>query len=209
MKAAVFDFGGVMTASTMPMLAKEFADKAGIPWKAITQGFAKHRHAYDAGDITISEMYANIWRDAGLDISEEETALIVKADRASWLFRNERTLAWMKSLKAEGRAIGILTNMAPDFAPVFHEHYGDFIAQADAMVISGLERMHKPNREIYDLLYSRLNAVRPMGRDNLVFVDDVAENCEAARAAGWQAIRFADNGQVERDFAELCAGEGR
>ena len=199
MKAAVFDFGGVMTTSTMPERVRETIRDYGIAWDVVKQGFAKYRHAYDAGDISLRELYERTWRDAGLEISAEATERIIQADRASWLYRNERTLAWMRALKAKGRTIGILTNMAPDFAPLFKEHFADFIALADAMVISGLEHMHKPNRDIYDLLRERI----ALPASELVFIDDVAENCEGARAAGWNAIQFHTNDQVENDFAKF------
>lgn len=198
MNAVVFDFGGVMTTSTMPQRVKDAVDELGISWDGVKRGFAKYRHAYDAGDISLRRLYENTWRDEGIAVSPETTERIIQADRASWLYRNERTLEWMKSLKASGHAIGILTNMAPDFAPLFKEHFADFIALSDALVISGLEHMHKPNREIYDLLRSRI----ALPAEQLVFIDDVAENCEGARAAGWNAIQFLSNEQVERDFRE-------
>ena len=202
MKAIVFDFGGVMTATTMPELARGPVEELGVRWEAVEDGFRRYRHAYDAGDITMLEMYARIWADAGVSPSPEATRRVIEADRASWLRRNERTQAWMKRLHDEGRAVGILTNMAPDFAPLFLEHYADFVAQADAMVISGLERMHKPNRDIYDLLYARLSAARAdvAGPHDLVFIDDVEENCRGAEAAGWRAIRFRTNDQVEAEW---------
>lgn len=198
MKAAVFDFGGVMTTSTMPQRVKEAVEEYGLSWDAVKRGFAKYRHSYDAGDISLRQLYENTWRDEGVAVTPEMNERIIQADRSSWLYRNERTLEWMKSLKADGRRIGILTNMAPDFAPLFKEHFADFIALADALVISGLEHMHKPNREIYDLLRERI----ALPASELVFIDDVAENCEGARAAGWNAIQFISNDQVERDFRE-------
>lgn len=196
MKAVVFDFGGVMTTSTMPQRVKEAVDEYGLSWDGVKRGFAKYRHAYDAGDISLRQLYENTWRDEGVTVSTEMTERIIQADRASWLYRNERTLEWMKSLKAEGRHIGILTNMAPDFAPLFKQHFADFIALADAMVISGLEHMHKPNRDIYDLLRERI----ALPASELVFIDDVAENCDGARAAGWNAIQFVSNDQVEKEL---------
>lgn len=196
MKAVVFDFGGVMTTSTMPLCVMDAVNEFGLPWEAVTRGFMKYRHAYDGGDISIRELYERTWSDAGISVTPEMMERMVKADRASWLRRNERTLEWMKSLKAEGRRIGILTNMAPDFAPVFKEHFADFIALSDALVISGLEHMHKPNREIYDLLRSRI----ALPAADLVFIDDIAENCAGARAAGWNAIQFISNDQVEQQF---------
>lgn len=196
MKAVVFDFGGVMTTNVMPERVKAYAESEGIPWSALEEGFAKYRHDYDGGFITIGEMYAKIWADAGLEVASEVHAKILEEDAASWLYRNERTLEWMRKLRSQGLKIGILTNMAPDFAVKFRETFADFIALADAMVISGEERLFKPQLAIYELLASRLG----LPGNELLFIDDVEENCDGARRAGWTAIRFRSNEQVESDF---------
>ena len=197
----VFDFGGVMTTSTMPRRVMELAKERGIDWDVFVRGFAAHRLDYDRGDITLAEMYARMWSDAGLSVDGEPTSAFMKADDESWCYRNERTLGWMKSLKARGFRIGILTNMAPVFArrhfrPLFAGH----IALADAMVISGEEHMVKPDREIYDLLRRRI----ALPAAELCFIDDIERNTAGARAAGWNAIRFMSNEQVESDFEELA-----
>lgn len=201
-EAAVFDFGGVMTTSTMPMRVIELAEAKGIDWGVFKRGFDAHRLDYDAGRITLAEMYDLIWRDAGIVVDAGTNAAFMEADDRSWCYRNERTLAWMKALKSRGYKIGILTNMAPRFAREhFRSAFADFIAQADAMVISGDEGIVKPQREIYDLLRGRI-ALPPA---SLLFVDDLERNVAAARAAGWQAVRFETNDQVEADFERLIA----
>ena len=198
--AVVFDFGGVMTTSTMPQRVIALAKEKGIDWNVFVDGFNAHRLDYDAGHITLGEMYALIWGDAGLSVSDETTAAFMKADDESWCYRNERTLGWMRSLKARGFKIGILTNMSPRFAAEhFRSTFADFISLADAMVVSGDEGMVKPQREIYDLLRTRIDL--PAGE--LCFVDDVEKNVEGSRAAGWNAIRFVSNEQVESDFESL------
>ncbi|MBQ1790530.1 MAG: hypothetical protein II008_10140 [Oscillospiraceae bacterium] len=146
-RAVVFDFGGVMTTSTMPQRVIALAKEKGIDWNVFVDGFNAHRLDYDAGHITLGEMYALIWGDAGLSVSDETTAAFMKADDESWCYRNERTLEWMKALKGRGFRIGILTNMAPKFAREhFRSRFADFIALADAMVISGDEGIVKPQR---------------------------------------------------------------
>lgn len=198
--AVVFDFGGVMTTSTMPQRVIALAKEKGIDWNVFVDGFNAHRLDYDAGHITLGEMYALIWSDAGLSVSDETTAAFMKADDESWCYRNERTLEWMKALKERGFKIGILTNMAPKFAREhFRSRFADFIALADAMVISGDEGMVKPQREIYDLLRSRIN----LPAEELCFIDDVEKNVNGSRAAGWNAIRFVTNDQVEADFEKF------
>ena len=199
-RAVVFDFGGVMTTSTMPQRVIALAKEKGIDWNVFVNGFNAHRLDYDAGRITLGEMYALIWGDAGLSVSDETTAAFMTADDESWCYRNERTLAWMKALKERGFKIGILTNMAPTFGRAFFRpRFADFIALADALVISGDEGIVKPQREIYDLLRSHIG----LPAEELCFIDDVEKNINGSRAAGWHAIRFNTNEQVEADFEKL------
>src|SRR3546814_16059952 len=66
------------------------------------------------------------------------------------------------------------------------------------VVISGAEGMKKPDRRIYDLLIGRF-ALTPA---RTLFIDDRADNAQAARDAGWQAIVFTS---AEELAAELRA----
>ena len=198
--AVVFDFGGVMTTTTVPQRVVELAKEKGIDWNVLIDGFNAHRLEYDAGRILLVELYARIWRDAGISVPAETTAAFMKADDESFCYRNERPREWMAALKGRGFKIGILTNMAPRFARErFEPVFADFIALADAMVISGDEGMVKPQREIYDLLRSRIG----LPAEELCFIDDVERNVNGAIAAGWNAIRFVTNAQVEADFEGL------
>lgn len=196
MKGVVFDFGGVMTTTTMPERVRKVTDSLGIPWQVIEDGFSKYRRLLDGGYYDLDALYDLIFAGADIKVSAEDLAKIVEEDTASYLYRNERTLAWMKELKAKGYKIGILTNMPPAFAVHFRKTFADFIALADAMVISGEERMFKPQRRIYELLRERIG----LDASDLIFIDDVEANCEAARKAGWQAIRFVSNAQIESRY---------
>ena len=90
----------------------------------------------------------------------------------------------MRRLKADGRKLGILTNMSPDFYErLFVPRAAAYRALVDAEVVSGLEHLYKPQRAIYDLMAQRL-ALPP---ERLLFFDDTPANVEAARACGWQA----------------------
>ena len=198
--AVVFDFGGVMTTSTMPERVIELSEETGIPFEIIKEGFSKHRLKYDADDMTLREMYETIWKDAGLAVDEKTTERFLEADSASWLYRNERTREWMEELKRRRFKIGILTNMSSTFGNLhFKKTFADCIALADAMVISGEERLFKPQPAIYNLLRERID--RPA--EELCFIDDVEKNVAGAEACGWHAIRFMTNAQTEEDFERL------
>ena len=47
MKAVVFDFGGVMTTTTMPERVREAVCGLGVDWGVVERGFARYRHACD------------------------------------------------------------------------------------------------------------------------------------------------------------------
>ena len=197
----VFDFGGVMTTSTMPERVRKCTDEFGIDWKHLADGFAKYRRLMDGGFITMDEMYDLIWADADIRITDEQKARIHEEDIASFMdeYVNRTTLGWMKALKAEGYKIGILTNMSSEFARRFRKVFAEFIAVADAMVISGEEKMYKPQKRIYDLLGERIG----LPAEELCFIDDAEANCDGARRAGWHCIQFESNEQAERDFRAL------
>ena len=203
LSAAVFDFGGVMTTSTMPERVRACTKELGIDWECLAAGFARYRRLMDGGFITIREMYDIIWADAGISLSEEMRERILEEDFASFLEgnRNLQTLEVMRGFKSLGFKIGILTNMPPNMAPRFRKVFADFIELADAMVISGEERMFKPQPCIYELVRTRLGG--PPASE-LCLVDDSEDNCQGARRAGWSAVRFRDSEQAARDFMALA-----
>ena len=66
-------------------------------------------------------------------------------------------------------------------------------------VVSGVEKMHKPNADIYELAMSRFG----LSPESSVFLDDTAKNVAGARSAGMHAFRFVDADQARRDLESL------
>lgn len=182
----VFDFGGVISVSPREGWSLyPFCAARGVGRAAVDAGWARYRHLWDGGFISFKEMYRRVFADAGVGISDADVAELWEIDAVAWI-RDLRadTLELMRALKARGRRIGILTNMSPDFHErLFVPRAAAYRALADAEVVSGLERLYKPERPIYDLMARRMGL--PPGR--LLFVDDTPANVEAARGYGWQA----------------------
>lgn len=182
----VFDFGGVISVSPREGWSLyPFCAARGVGRAAVEAGWARYRHLWDGGFISFEEMYRRMFADAGVGISDADLAELWEIDAVAWI-RDLRadTLELMRALKARGRRIGILTNMSPDFHErLFVPRAAAYRALADAEVVSGLERLYKPERPIYDLMARRMGL--PPGR--LLFVDDTPANVEAARGYGWQA----------------------
>ena len=182
----VFDFGGVISVS--PMEGWElypFSAARGVDRTTVAAGWKRYRHLWDGGFISFDEMYRRIFADAGVEISAADLEELWEIDAVGWI-RNLRpeTLDLMRMLKAQGKKLGILSNMSPDFHDrLFVPRAADYRALADVEVISGLEKLYKPERPIYDLTQRRMG----LSPERLLFLDDTPVNVNAARSYGWQA----------------------
>ena len=182
----VFDFGGVISVS--PMEGWElypFCAARGVDRTTVAAGWKRYRHLWDGGFISFDEMYRRIFADAGVEISAADLEELWEIDAVGWI-RNLRpeTLDLMRMLKAQGKKLGILSNMSPDFHDrLFVPRAADYRALVDVEVISGLEKLYKPERPIYDLTQRRMG----LSPDRLLFLDDTPVNVNAARSYGWQA----------------------
>lgn len=182
----VFDFGGVISVS--PMEGWElypFCAARGVDRTTVEAGWKRYRHLWDGGFISFDEMYRRIFADAGVEISGADLEELWEIDAVGWI-RNLRpeTLDLMRMLKAQGKKLGILSNMSPDFHDrLFVPRAADYRALADVEVISGLEKLYKPERPIYDLTQRRMG----LSPERLLFLDDTPVNVNAARSYGWQA----------------------
>ena len=182
----VFDFGGVISVS--PMEGWElypFCAARGVDRTTVEAGWKRYRHLWDGGFISFDEMYRRIFADAGVEISGADLEELWEIDAVGWI-RNLRpeTLDLMRMLKAQGKKLGILSNMSPDFHDrLFVPRAADYRALVDVEVISGLEKLYKPERPIYDLTQRRMG----LSPERLLFLDDTPVNVNAARSYGWQA----------------------
>ena len=190
-RGVVFDFGGVISISPRgdgwPLIA--YCETLGISRAAFDEAWRKFRAKWDGGECSFEELYRLTFADAGLPPpTPEQLKRLWELDAEGWVKEiSAETLALMKDLKSMGRKIGILSNMSEDFYELlFAPRCAEHIALADAVVISGIERMVKPDRAIYDLAADRLG----LAPHDLLFLDDTEANVEAARRFGWRSLLY-------------------
>ncbi len=95
------------------------------------------------------------------------------------------TVDILDRLKNDGYEIHALTNWSAETFPIARARFG-FLAQFETILVSGEERLKKPDARIFDLLLTRIG--HPAER--CVFIDDSAKNIEAAAKLGFDAILF-------------------
>lgn len=105
---------------------------------------------------------------------------------------------WVRSLKAEGYFVYILSNYGKTSFENRKEPFS-FLSEADGRVISYEVLSVKPEREIYQALEKRYG-IQP--RES-VFIDDLEINVEAARRYGYAGIVFQSKRQAEEEIKKL------
>ena len=200
-RGIVFDYGGVLARWPVPADFSPVAEAVGLTWRMYEAGFARYRRAYDGGELSCRDMYARILADNALAADDAQLAALVRADDDSWTHPVPEVLAWMRELKAAGYRIGILTNMeAGYFARCFRIHFAAHLALADAVVVSGVEGVTKPDAAIYRLMERRIG----LAPAELVFMDDMPGNVAGARRLGWNAFRFTSCAAARAALARLA-----
>jgi 2-haloacid dehalogenase len=91
-----------------------------------------------------------------------------------------------------------LTNWSHELFPTALRLY-DFMHWFDGRVVSGEERMRKPQPEFYKLLLDRYG-LQP---SDVVFIDDNLRNIKAAEAMGIKSIRFESPEQLRACLQEM------
>ncbi|MBF6179984.1 HAD family hydrolase [Nocardia otitidiscaviarum] len=207
MSMVYLDFGGVLSPP-IAELFEAYERKTGIAPAALQWAMA--RVAADLGvaplaPIELAMLPETEWvdrlhaalreRDPAVDLSRSEREF-----GAQWFAGhdvNPRVRQLVFDLRARGHRVGILTNNVVEWEPVWRRMV-DLDDAVDHIVDSCRVGVRKPDPAIFDLARERAG----VPAEECVLVDDLAENCAAAIAAGWRAVRFVDAAQA---IAELNA----
>lgn len=167
---------------------------------------SKERRDWFFANVCTSEW--NIEQDRGRSWAEAEALLIeefpdetktIRAFRQNWHkmvpAAIDGSVAIMRALIAADRDVTMLTNFAADTF-VEAKQLFPFLSEPRGVTVSGEVGLIKPDVAIYEMHHGAfgLNPART------IFIDDVPANVEAARKAGWQAVRFIDSAILKSDL---------
>lgn len=115
----------------------------------------------------------------------------------------EESIALLAELKARGVRLLALTNWSQETFPVARQRY-PFLQWFEGIVVSGEERLIKPDPRIYQRLLDRYT-VDPA---RALYIDDSARNVGAAEALGMRGWWFRDAPGLRDGLIELALLEG-
>jgi len=187
----VFDFGGVLfrwqpralLARLMPQRART-PDEAQALFDAIFENYGGDWGEFDRGTIERGPLAERIARRTGVTEAEVHAVIDAVPDELQPI---PGTVELLHRLHAAGVPLYYLSNMPEPYA-LHLERTHHFLGLFRAGVFSSRVRLIKPEPEIYVETARRLGLVPA----ETLFIDDVAHNVEAARAAGWRALQFVD-----------------
>ena len=193
-KAAVFDLGGVLIDwDPRYLYRKLLADEREV------EGFL----------ATVCTPEWNAEQDRGRPFAEGVAELVERhpAHAAAIAAFHERwpemlggdipgAVELLAELRATGLPLYALTNWSAETFVVARERFA-FLDWFDGLLVSGEERIIKPDPAIFELLLDRFG----LDPGSTFYVDDSPANVAAAAALGLDAVRFTGPGQLRRDLA--------
>lgn len=91
-----------------------------------------------------------------------------------------------------------LTNWSAETFPYALANF-PFLQYFKGIVVSGEEKLKKPDRRIYDLILNRYN----IDSSKAVFIDDSLKNINGAKAVGLHTIHFQSPQQLKEELLEM------
>lgn len=195
-KNIIFDFGGVLLDWNPRYLYKPYFNN-------------DEEMEHFLADICNGEW--NIKQDAGRPFAEAvkelqakfpEYAEAIQMYDDDWekMLKCElpESIDLLKELKSMGYGIYGLTNWSAEKIGYAFANYS-FFSLFDGIVVSGVEKVVKPDRKIYEILLERYS-LKP---GECVFIDDNQDNVDMAKVLGINAIRFDNIGNVKEHLETL------
>ena len=194
-KNIIFDFGGVLVDwNPVYLYSKVFENESDMN--------------YFLDNICTSEW--NVQQDAGRPLAEATEALQKEFPEHKKMIGHfygrweemlggvfEENVRVLKLLKQNYPLYG-LTNWSGETITTAYDKY-DFFSYLDGIVVSGDEKLIKPDPKLYQILLDRYNLIA----SESLFIDDNIKNIAAAEKMGFQTIHFTEDMDLEKEVKRM------
>ncbi|WP_052241387.1 HAD-IA family hydrolase [Microbacterium hominis] len=176
----LFDLGGVL--SSAPQRFETLGRVAGVDASALVEPYWRHRDEYDLG-ASDEHYWRAVIRGVGAgEPGPDVVAHLARVDAESATRIRPAAAAILRAVAASGAEVGIVSNAPRAMATRARER--GWARSVTHWFFSAEIGLAKPDARLFAHVAKELG-VRDPGR--IVFIDDRAENVDAARAAGWTA----------------------
>jgi putative hydrolase of the HAD superfamily len=195
-KAVLFDYGMVLSGQPDPAAWARMRTITGLSEEILHREYWAHRHAYDRGDLTGAAYWNNAAAGADITLTPTQLADLLAADIDLWTTLNPPMIDWAKRLQQAKFPTGILSNIGDCMAQGLLAK-NDWFSNFNHCTWSHTLNIAKPEPAIYRHAAEGLNT----DPANILFIDDRADNIEAAIATDMQAIQYTNHEAFEQEMA--------
>lgn len=190
--AVIFDWGGVLIDDPAPALFKYCANAFGVGVEQYITAFDICINDFQTGAVSEQQFWANMAKHLNA-AAPKLASLWTEAFMVAYKPRQEM-VTLVSNIRKAGCKTAILSNTEMPVVKIIDKQICDYM---DVTVLSCLEGLAKPGREIYDLTIKRLG----VSAGQAIFIDDKPENIEGAKQAGLQTILFKTVEKFKKEIA--------
>ena len=190
----IFDFGSVLSLAPQPSDYQRLAALAGIDGMSFERIYWGTRTDYDRGAIDGPTYWRRLAKAAGKELTPAQIDSLITNDIAIWMRANPVMMEWVRALRRGGLKIAVLSNMPIEIS-AYMRQYAPWFRDFDYVCFSAEVQLAKPDAAIFHACLEVVHS-RP---EECLFIDDRAENVEAARALGMHALKFVSVQELARD----------
>jgi putative hydrolase of the HAD superfamily len=184
-RVVVFDYGNVLCLEQTPEDMKAMALVCGIAAERFTELYWKLRAPYDRGDMDGPAYWTAVVREQELDLSRDQIATLIRLDSESITRPNQGAVEWAELLHRAGIPLALLSNMPFELSRYVTKCFPS-LSTFEYLVYSCDYRSIKPELAIFRNCLEVLKAAP----QDILYLDDRAENIEAAASLGINAVLF-------------------
>ncbi len=192
-KNIIFDLGGVLVDwNPVDKLRRMGLPEEEVQEIAKNTTFSPEWNEVDRSAIAKEQLFAKMLSNVP-EKYREDAAIFLNEGVFDAIHSFSYSADWLKSLKERGFSLYLLTNYSDWMFDYHYKNEFSFTDYVDGMVVSGREKLLKPESAIYECLLKRYG----LKAEECVFLDDHAENVEGAKKCGLNGIVFTDFEKVK------------
>ncbi|MFQ3592543.1 MAG: HAD family phosphatase [Gemmataceae bacterium] len=184
-RAIVFDFGNVVgffeRARAAANLAVYAVQRFDLTRAMHLLTHSEYERLYETNQISTAEILALMRQELGLEGSDEQLAHAF----ADMFTPNEAVCSLIPQLAGRYH-LALLSNANEMHYRHFRREFAWVLDRFDQLVASHLVGLRKPDPAIYRLVQQQAGC----GAQEVIFVDDLPANLEAAGQLGWRTIPY-------------------
>jgi epoxide hydrolase-like predicted phosphatase len=214
-RVIISDFGGVLT-NPLEEAFLAFQQESGIALEELGKAMftiserdgENPLYSLEKGEVSEAKFLDDMQTQLRAQIGDRVEFMDFSESYFNHLRPNQPFLDYLFEYKASGGRLALLTNNVKEWEPRWRAML-PIDELFETIIDSGFVGTRKPETRIFEITEEYIQALDGLSdvkREECVLVDDIAINCEAAEAFGFQAVRYhGENSDVVAELKSILA----